>query len=184
MARRKALRPTSATTEREPQDGDLGRIASVANPKASTWQASRRDTPVACVACGKRSKRKGRHQKYCSRRCRQRDYWDRRALANISAVVTHHSAHSTPPPQIIKQIQWTATAKIATPGLREGTAEPTWRGRMVLAGHDATRRANAIKDRVCRNRWHFPPAACRRTGGLSESENRTRSDWKLSIQSI
>jgi hypothetical protein len=53
---------------------------------------------------------------------------------------------------------------------------------MVLAGHDATRRANAIKDRVCRNRWHFPPAACRRTGGLSESENRTRSDWKLPLR--
>jgi endogenous inhibitor of DNA gyrase (YacG/DUF329 family) len=60
-------------------------------------EASRRDSPVTCVACGKRVGRRGRKQKYCSRRCRQRDYWDRCALAKISAVVTHHSAHSTTP---------------------------------------------------------------------------------------
>jgi endogenous inhibitor of DNA gyrase (YacG/DUF329 family) len=60
-------------------------------------EASRRDSPVTCAACGKRVRRRGRKQKYCSRRCRQRDYWDRRALAKISAITTHHSAHSTIP---------------------------------------------------------------------------------------
>ena len=41
------MRPTSATTQREPQQaGDLERIASVANPKIIDRQASRRDTPV------------------------------------------------------------------------------------------------------------------------------------------
>jgi endogenous inhibitor of DNA gyrase (YacG/DUF329 family) len=57
----------------------------------------RRDTPVTCIACGKRVRRKGRKQKYCSRRCRQRDYWDRCALAKISAVVTHDTGRSTTP---------------------------------------------------------------------------------------
>lgn len=37
MASRKASRPTSATTEREPRDGDLGRIAS-ATPKDKVQQ--------------------------------------------------------------------------------------------------------------------------------------------------
>jgi len=55
----------------------------------------RRDAPVTCIACGKRVRRKGRKQKYCSRRCRQRDYWNRRALAKISAVVTHDTGRST-----------------------------------------------------------------------------------------
>ena len=57
----------------------------------SSSATPRRDTPVTCIACGKRVRRKGRKQKYCSRRCRQRDYWDRRALAKISALDTGHS---------------------------------------------------------------------------------------------
>jgi hypothetical protein len=36
-----------------------------------------RDALVICRACGKRVPRKGRFQAYCSRRCRQRAYWDR-----------------------------------------------------------------------------------------------------------
>jgi hypothetical protein len=56
-----------------------------------------RDAPVTCIVCGKRVRRKGRTQKYCSRRCRQRAHWDRRALAKISALVTHDTGHSTTP---------------------------------------------------------------------------------------
>ena len=48
-----------------------------------------RDAPVTCSACGKRVPRKGRLQAYCSRRCRQRAYWDRKAVAKISTIVTH-----------------------------------------------------------------------------------------------
>jgi hypothetical protein len=59
---------------------------------------------VKCIACGKRVPRKGRKQKYCCRRCRQRDYWDRRALAKISAVVTHDAARSTIPPKSLSNI--------------------------------------------------------------------------------
>jgi hypothetical protein len=57
----------------------------------------RRDSPVTCSACGKRVARRGRSQIYCSRRCRQREYWDRRVLAGISAIVTHDTGHSTTP---------------------------------------------------------------------------------------
>ena len=64
---------------------------------AVTGVIPHRDTPVKCAACGKRVQRKGRTQKYCSRRCRQRDYWGRRALAKISAVVTHDTGRSTTP---------------------------------------------------------------------------------------
>jgi endogenous inhibitor of DNA gyrase (YacG/DUF329 family) len=89
MSPKKAQGPTTeSTVSRAPIEERLGQ---------TFREASRRDSPVTCVACGKRTKRKGRYQKYCSRRCRQRDYWDRRALAKISAVVTHHSAHSTTP---------------------------------------------------------------------------------------
>jgi hypothetical protein len=139
--------PTPATTEREPQDGDLGRIASVANPKTSTWQASRRDTPVTCLACRKRTKRKGRNQKYCSRRCRQRDYWDRCALAKISAIVTHHSAHSTTPRK--SSSKFNALQRPKTRGLGFGKAplnllgggEWRWPGPPQL---DATTRAKIV----------------------------------------
>jgi hypothetical protein len=144
VARRKALRPTSATTEREPQDGDLGRIASVANPKTSTWQASRRDTPVTCLACGKRTKREGRNQKYCSRRCRQRDYWDRSALAKISAVVTHHSAHSTAPGKSSRKFNALQGLKSRPLNLLGG-GEWRWPGTTQL---DATTRAKIVRAEI------------------------------------
>jgi endogenous inhibitor of DNA gyrase (YacG/DUF329 family) len=57
----------------------------------------RRDTSVTCIVCGKRVRRKGRKQKYCSRRCRQRDFWDRLALAKSSAVVSDDAGRSTTP---------------------------------------------------------------------------------------
>jgi hypothetical protein len=89
MIRHKTPGPTTEyTVSRAPIEERLGQ---------TFREASRRDSPVRCVACGKRVGRKRRTQKFCSRRCRQRDYWDRRALAKISAVVTHHSAHSTTP---------------------------------------------------------------------------------------
>lgn len=40
MANRKVLRPTPAAAEREPQDGDRERIASVATPKTFCGQAA------------------------------------------------------------------------------------------------------------------------------------------------
>jgi hypothetical protein len=64
----------------------------------------RRDSPVTCHACGKRVSRRGRSQIYCSRRCRQRAYWDRRALAGISAIVTHDTGHSTTPRKSLSKI--------------------------------------------------------------------------------
>jgi hypothetical protein len=54
-----------------------------------------RDEPVACRECGKRIRRKGRTQIYCSRRCRQRAYLERRYMAMVSRFVTHHTARST-----------------------------------------------------------------------------------------
>lgn len=56
-----------------------------------------RDEPVECRECGKRIRRKGRTQIYCSRRCRQRAYLERRYMAMVSRFVTHHTARSTTP---------------------------------------------------------------------------------------
>jgi hypothetical protein len=56
-----------------------------------------RDALVICRACGKRVPRKGRFQAYCSRRCRQRAYWDRKAIAKISATVTRTPGTLRPP---------------------------------------------------------------------------------------
>jgi hypothetical protein len=59
----------------------------------------RRDSPVTCLACRKRVSRKGRTQIYCSRRCRQRAYWDR------------DSGHSTTPLKSINNINGLQRAK-------------------------------------------------------------------------
>jgi hypothetical protein len=58
---------------------------------ACATSSPRRDSPVTCRARGKRVSRRGRSQIYCSRRCRQRAYWDRRVLAAFSAIVSHDS---------------------------------------------------------------------------------------------
>jgi hypothetical protein len=76
-----------------------------------TPPAPRRDSPVTCPACGKRVSRKGRSQIYCSRRCRQRAYWDRRVLAAISRNVTHDARHSTNPRKSISNINGLQKAK-------------------------------------------------------------------------
>jgi hypothetical protein len=68
-------------------------------------QRHRRDSPVTCHSCGKRVSRRGRSQIYCSRRCRQRAYWDRRVLAGISAIVTHDAGPSTTPCKSISKIK-------------------------------------------------------------------------------
>ena len=57
--------------------------------------ALQRDTPVVCPSCGRKINRKSRQQAYCSRRCRQRAYWDRKATAKIAAIVTPDTRHST-----------------------------------------------------------------------------------------
>lgn len=74
-----------------------GRCDAVGTTHGASSPTPHRKTPVKCAACGKRVQRKGRKQKYCSRRCRQRHYWDRRALAKISAFVTHDTGRSTTP---------------------------------------------------------------------------------------
>jgi hypothetical protein len=56
---------------------------------------ARRDAPVVCPSCGRAVKRKSRQQTYCSRRCRQRAYWERCATAKIAAFVTHDTGRST-----------------------------------------------------------------------------------------
>jgi hypothetical protein len=55
---------------------------------------ARRDAPVVCPSCGRAVKRKSRQQAYCSRRCRQRAYWERCATAKIAAFVTHDTGRS------------------------------------------------------------------------------------------
>jgi hypothetical protein len=77
----------------------------------STSPVPRRDSPVTCHACGKHVSRKGRRQIYCSRRCRQRAYWDRRVLAAISRTVTHDTGHSTTPRKSISNINDPQKAK-------------------------------------------------------------------------
>jgi hypothetical protein len=76
-----------------------------------TSPAPQRDSPVTCRTCGKRVSRKGRPQIYCSRRCRQRTYWDRRVLAAISRIVTHDTGHSTTPRKSISNINGLQKAK-------------------------------------------------------------------------
>ena len=83
----------------------------------STSPVPRRDGPVTCHACGKRVSRRGRSQIYCSRRCRQRAYWDRRVLAGISAVVTHDAGRSTTPCKSISKIKGLQRAKSPSTGL-------------------------------------------------------------------
>jgi hypothetical protein len=60
---------------------------------------ARRDAPVVCPSCGRTVKRKSRQQTYCSRRCRQRAYWERCATAKIAAFVTHDTGRSTQGPK-------------------------------------------------------------------------------------
>jgi hypothetical protein len=60
-------------------------------------RAVHRDEPVICPECGQRIRRQGRNQIYCSRRCRQRAYRERRCMAMVSRFVTHHTERSTTP---------------------------------------------------------------------------------------
>jgi hypothetical protein len=62
-----------------------------------TSQSIRRDAPVVCPGCHRSVRRKARQQTFCSRKCRQRAYWNKRALERISAFVTHDTGHSTSP---------------------------------------------------------------------------------------
>jgi endogenous inhibitor of DNA gyrase (YacG/DUF329 family) len=39
-----------------------------------TPQAARRDAPIQCPVCGRAAQRKSRNQRFCSARCRKRDY--------------------------------------------------------------------------------------------------------------
>jgi endogenous inhibitor of DNA gyrase (YacG/DUF329 family) len=88
--------------------GDIAQETSGAGRRASAnargAQVTHRDAPVTCRACGKRVPRKGRSQAYCSRRCRQRAYWDRKAIAKISATVTHDTGRSTTPHKLPNNI--------------------------------------------------------------------------------
>jgi hypothetical protein len=79
--------------------------------RATPTSPAQRDSPVACRTCGKRVSRKGRSQIYCSRRCRQRAYWDRRVLAATAGIVTHDSGHSTTPRKSINNINGLQRAK-------------------------------------------------------------------------
>jgi hypothetical protein len=67
-----------------------------AKPPSPAFKCVRRDDPVICP-CGKRVVRKSKTQTFCSRRCRQRDYWNRRAIAKISSLTSRHTRHSTSP---------------------------------------------------------------------------------------
>ena len=75
-----------------------------AGPAIPKTAVPRRESPVTCRACGKRVPRRGRLQIYCSRRCRQRAYWDRRVLTGISAIGTHDTGHSTTPRKSFSKI--------------------------------------------------------------------------------
>jgi hypothetical protein len=60
-------------------------------------QSARRDAPVLCPACHRAVPRKSRQQAFCSRKCRQRAYWNRKAIGKISSYVTHSTGRSTNP---------------------------------------------------------------------------------------
>jgi hypothetical protein len=85
--------------------GRRSHIRSDAGRATPKMPAPRRDCPVTCRACGKRVARRGRSQIYCSRRCRQRAYWDRCVLVGISAIVTHDAGRSTTPCKSISKIK-------------------------------------------------------------------------------
>lgn len=99
-----------------------------------TSPAPRRDNPVTCHAYGKRVARKGRFQIHCSRRCRQRAYWDRHVLAAVSSIVTHDTGHSTIPRKSTSNIKGLQKAisrrvRVAIP------PEPSSDFNDVLTGH-------------------------------------------------
>jgi hypothetical protein len=150
MTRHKAPGPTTeCTVSRAPIEERLVQTFNDRTEQSvlQRREASRRDSPVTCVACGKRVGRRGRKQKYCSRRCRQRDYWDRRALAKISAVVTHHSAHSTTPYKLSSKFNGLQRLKSRRLSFGEaplnllGGGEWRWPGITQL---DATTRAKIV----------------------------------------
>jgi hypothetical protein len=55
----------------------------------------RRDSRVSCPICRRSVRRKARQQTFCSRKCRQRAYWNRKATDKISAFVTRSTGRST-----------------------------------------------------------------------------------------
>jgi hypothetical protein len=63
--------------------------------------ATRRDEPVVCAKCGKRTKRRMRGQKYCSRTCRERSrercrkaFLDHNACAPATSKKNHRYSSS------------------------------------------------------------------------------------------
>jgi hypothetical protein len=58
-------------------------------------QPARRDAQVLCPACHRAVPRKSRQQAFCSRKCRQRAYWNKKAIGKISGYVTHSTGRST-----------------------------------------------------------------------------------------
>jgi hypothetical protein len=96
---------------------DSGRNPPAANSRiAFPSQATRCDTPVNCPACGRAVPRKARQQTYCSRRCRQRAYWDRKATARIAASVTRDTGRSTKPSKSANSIK-------GLPGQKSGSSD-------------------------------------------------------------
>ena len=66
-------------------------------------QSARRDAPVFCPACRRSVRRRARQQAFCSRKCRQRAYWNRKATDKISAFVTRGTGCSTDPPKSLNE---------------------------------------------------------------------------------
>ena len=60
-------------------------------------QSSQRDAPVWCPTCRRSVPRKSRQQVFCSRKCRQRAFWNKKATEKISAFVTLGTGRSTDP---------------------------------------------------------------------------------------
>jgi hypothetical protein len=73
----------------------------------NSYRAAHRDAPVNCPSCGREVQRRARHQRFCSRRCRQRaNYGEKVARGDFS---TRTIARPTNPPKKdnkFKALQW------------------------------------------------------------------------------
>ncbi len=64
----------------------------VVTPEPGSRPATRRDTPVRCHSCGRSVVRKARQQKFCSKRCRDREIGRRRTRKALLGTDTRAPA--------------------------------------------------------------------------------------------
>lgn len=80
-----------------------------------TPQATRRDTPVQCLVCGRVVTRESRQQKFCSARCRKRNAYAENARRDVfSGGLGQYTANGTKPPKNSNGVNGLQAAKSAS----------------------------------------------------------------------